>query len=457
MMPFAAIASAPVHARQKLGFFQRIGRNNRVFPRKLQFTREGKIFVWITLGIGFAAINTGNNLMYLILGMLLSLILVSGILSELALRKVSLQRDRSLRLMAGTEGLLRVHLANGKKRFVSYCVEAEEILDYEGVHQVPAYQLRLEPRAAADAFIRVRFMRRGVYQSVGMLLATRFPFALFRKGRVLEEEREILVHPSVHNIALPEILTRSRGLERSQPRSGIGGDVRGVRPYQMGDPFKDVHWKLTARRGRLMVREYEAPATRSVWLGLVNVLPSSPQSRLLRSLADARAANPSPESEDALLNFLKGIEARFGLKTVHPDSGGLLSRLGLRRKVLSVEERLVGAEEALRTESRARFEESVTHLASLAVLLLERGCDVGLATLDGAVDLGSGKGHRTALLDHLARLKVRDDALPRVLSLPEHAVGVECLLVQCEGDDTAPPPGFSNTVNAEPREAAHGV
>ena len=40
-------------------------------PRKLKFTREGKYFLGITLGVGFAAINTGNNLLYLLLGMLL--------------------------------------------------------------------------------------------------------------------------------------------------------------------------------------------------------------------------------------------------------------------------------------------------------------------------------------------------------------------------------------------------
>ena len=52
-------------------------------PRKLKFTREGKFFVGITLGVGFAAINTGNNLLYLLLGMLLSLIVLSGVMSEL--------------------------------------------------------------------------------------------------------------------------------------------------------------------------------------------------------------------------------------------------------------------------------------------------------------------------------------------------------------------------------------
>ncbi len=51
-------------------------------PRRLRITFEGKAFLLITLGVGAAAINTGNNLLYLAFSMNLSLIVVSGFLSE---------------------------------------------------------------------------------------------------------------------------------------------------------------------------------------------------------------------------------------------------------------------------------------------------------------------------------------------------------------------------------------
>lgn len=56
-------------------------RRRQIAGRHLRFTREGKYFVALTFGIGFAAINTGNNLLYLVLGMLLALIVGSGVLS----------------------------------------------------------------------------------------------------------------------------------------------------------------------------------------------------------------------------------------------------------------------------------------------------------------------------------------------------------------------------------------
>ena len=66
-------------------------------PRRLKFTREGKFFVGITLGVGFAAINTANNLLYLLLGLLLALIIVSGVMSELSLRNLTVVRRLPLR------------------------------------------------------------------------------------------------------------------------------------------------------------------------------------------------------------------------------------------------------------------------------------------------------------------------------------------------------------------------
>ncbi len=73
----------------------------RLWPRKLKFTREGKYFVGVTLGVGFAAVNTGNNLLYLVLGLQLSLIIVSGILSELTLRDLVITRKLPARSEAG--------------------------------------------------------------------------------------------------------------------------------------------------------------------------------------------------------------------------------------------------------------------------------------------------------------------------------------------------------------------
>ncbi|MEQ9319041.1 MAG: hypothetical protein RIF41_07760, partial [Polyangiaceae bacterium] len=86
----------------------RTDRIKRSWPRKLKFTREGKYFLGITLGVGFAAINTGNNLLYLLLGMMLSLIIVSGVMSELSLRTLTVKRRLPARAQVGRSHLVEI-------------------------------------------------------------------------------------------------------------------------------------------------------------------------------------------------------------------------------------------------------------------------------------------------------------------------------------------------------------
>ena len=89
-------------------------------PRQLQFTREGKYFVGITLGVGFAAINTGNNLLYLLLGMMLSLIMASAVMSESSLRDLDVTRQPPAALYAQRPFLMGIGLKNDKKKLPSF-------------------------------------------------------------------------------------------------------------------------------------------------------------------------------------------------------------------------------------------------------------------------------------------------------------------------------------------------
>src|SRR3954447_10261009 len=97
-------------------------------PRSLKTTREGKYFIGITIGVGFAAINTGNNLLYLLLGMMLSLIVASGILSEMSLRAIDVTRQPPQRIYARTPFLMGIGLANQKRRFPSFSIEVEDLV-----------------------------------------------------------------------------------------------------------------------------------------------------------------------------------------------------------------------------------------------------------------------------------------------------------------------------------------
>src|SRR5271155_3477251 len=171
-------------------------------PRRLRFTREGKFFVGITLGVGFAAMNTANNLLYLLLGMLLALIVVSGIMSELSLRDLTVLRRLPLRAQVGRAHLVEIEVYNHKRRVPSYAIEVEDLRAGQPADK-RCFFLKISPASAQVAAYRRTPARRGRDRHTGFRIATRFPFGLFEKSRAADAEGELIIYPAVDPVRLP--------------------------------------------------------------------------------------------------------------------------------------------------------------------------------------------------------------------------------------------------------------
>jgi uncharacterized protein (DUF58 family) len=248
-----------------------LARSNRILPRKLRFTREGKFYILITFGMGFAAINTGNNLLYLLLGMLLSLIVMSGVLSETAIGAVIGRRLSNDEAFAGSPSRAYLEVENGSRRFSGYSLKAREQIEDAGVDQRPAPVFHLGKQERRTVSLDLRFPHRGRYHSYGVRVETGFPFALFEKARFHESPREYLVYPRLlPSLDEDQAARLLIGDLRSSERVGRGLDYYGVRDFRQGDPPNRVHWKLTAKKDRLVTREFEDLRGREARLFLMN-------------------------------------------------------------------------------------------------------------------------------------------------------------------------------------------
>ncbi len=249
-------------------------RLKRIFrpPRRLRFTREGRYFVLVTLGVGFAAINTGNNLLYLLLGMMLSLIVASGILSEVSLRGLEVSRRPPSRLHAGRPFLMGIALRNGKLRLPSFSIEVEDLVDGKPLDK-KCYFLKVPSGRKQQTSYRHTVARRGRHAFTGFRLSTKFPFALFRKSRNVAAACDVIVLPQVFPIATPPPSQSAALGDEQRPRRGRYGDFHGLHEFRAGDDPRDIHWRSSARRGRPMVREHEDESARRVTLFLDNALP----------------------------------------------------------------------------------------------------------------------------------------------------------------------------------------
>lgn len=231
--------------------------------RKLKLTREGKYFIGITFGVGFAAINTGNNLLYLLLGMLLSLIIVSSVMSELSLRHLTVVRRLPPRAQVGRPHLVEIEVYNHKRRTPSYAIEIEDLRAGQPADK-RCFFLKISPGSAQVAAYRRTPARRGRDRHIGFRIATRFPFGFFEKSRELSAEGDLIIYPAVDPVRLPvDQIGRRPGGDGAFGR-GAGDEIVGVRPMREGDDPRDIYWRKSTLQGQLVLRERARETRRDV-------------------------------------------------------------------------------------------------------------------------------------------------------------------------------------------------
>ena len=229
--------------------------------RRLTFTRLGRWYVALTIGIGLAAINTGNNLLFLVLGLLLSSIVVSGLLSETSLRGVRVERRLPASASVGAPALVGLLARNSKPRAPSVGLELRE----KG-GDVEGHGLLLLLGAGDSEEVSYRFTpeRRGLHRFDQLEVATRAPFGLFEKSRPLSAPDELVVFP--RRVAPPAQEPRqlAREGERATGRAGHGLEVHALRDHRPGEDVRSIHWRSSARAGKLIGIDREQERRRQV-------------------------------------------------------------------------------------------------------------------------------------------------------------------------------------------------
>jgi uncharacterized protein (DUF58 family) len=240
------------------------------FLKRLSLTRGGFVFITITILFGVAAINTGTNLLYLILAMLLSLIVVSGMLSEVNVKGLRISRRMPPYVFAGEEVRIAIVLTNPRRYVPSFAIEVREsagpFAEGGGRGEGPLVAVfRLDPGERRPLFYAATLPRRGVFALDGFVLATRFPFGFFTKFARADLPAELVVFPTPRELAKEAVRALGRADDRPRPKPfhNAPDEFRATREYRSGDNPRFIHWRSSARRRRLVVKEFEPRATRT--------------------------------------------------------------------------------------------------------------------------------------------------------------------------------------------------
>lgn len=237
------------------------------FPRlkvSLRFTREGLIFILLSLAIGAAAVNTGNNVLYLIFSLMLGLIVVSGMISRRMLSNLEAAVDFPDRIFAGAQTVSYVSLKNKKKAVPSFGIR---ITFGMGMFpEVSRYFFYVRPGTAVNGFATSIFAKRGVYKLSEVQLQTRFPFSFFLKIVRQPLEKTIRVYPQVFRLPDDMISQFTDGMLSESPYRGDSAQLLHLRDYSPLDSRKRIHWKASAKNEKLLVKELQKEHGRDLYV-----------------------------------------------------------------------------------------------------------------------------------------------------------------------------------------------
>jgi len=230
------------------------------YRMEYRVTRAGWVYIAGIVLVALAAINTGNNLLFLVLACLIASILMSGILSSITLVGVNMRLSLPEHIFAGQMVRATVELENEKLTLPSFSLRVEGVKKKGApaatLLETPVYFPYLPRKAFARQSVPMLFSQRGVYRQEAFRIVTRFPFGFLLKARRVDLATEALVYPAVE--ATPEFMEVLPGIQGAMESlvKGRGQDLYALRDYLPNDSARHVHWKASARTGVLMVREF---------------------------------------------------------------------------------------------------------------------------------------------------------------------------------------------------------
>jgi uncharacterized protein (DUF58 family) len=422
MATVAAAVSLVLALLGALYIVPRLARNVRLeilrFAIRTTVTVEGLLFLVFLIVIAFAAWNTANNLLYLILSAMLAFLVAANLIARISLADVSVQLRFPDHIFAGESASINVTLLNHKRFMPSYSLmiealsesgeeedddaakqrsargDAQKESDVEANEEdkrkskasneanLPAsmrptdagsarvsaafpialplgklaYFVLVPAKSSARQRVEHKFMRRGRYPITGFRIATKFPAGFFKKWRRIDATGEILVYPKPKPLDdFYHALPMLVGQIESHAR-GSGDDLYAIRRYQASDHMRNIDWKATAKSMEMMVREH----TREDEWRLIIVFDTS----LPPAASDGKPRTPRSDK---------------------PEDRAAVNAQDEEKSAMEIFEE--------------KFEQAVLMAASLANHFILERADVELITTNDEHNVASGSGN-----DHLYKI-----------------------------------------------------
>lgn len=230
------------------------------FSGVVRLTKVGTAYVLATIVLAVAALNTGNNALYIAVAFMLGSLLLSGLASKGGLKKIDVEIGGLDEAWAGrvADGTLRV-------RNRSQTWNVRDIVVISPDLDKPVYIPLLDRRSEISVPVTFLFSRRGIAKLAALDSYTRYPFGFFLKKRRMRVTSEVVVFPRVlSDDSTTERFRAVTGEQSTSNRAGMGTEIHSFREFVRGDSLRHVYWKKSASLGRWIMKQTELDTGRAL-------------------------------------------------------------------------------------------------------------------------------------------------------------------------------------------------
>lgn len=228
-------------------------------------TRDALVTALLAGLLSFVAFNLQAGWVYAVVALLVALLAAGALTAAAASRGISVVRVMPDEVGEGDRIAVTLEL-----KTVRWPRVFVEVLDaVPGLERAGIFVPILLPGRVRSLTYQTTALRRGEHRGGAVTFRSQGLAGLFRASKSVDAPASLTIFPrywTIKNVPLPGHDRAAPEIAPSPSRSSSGTEFHGLREYREGDGFRRVHWRSTAKRGQLIVREFEDDATGKVTL-----------------------------------------------------------------------------------------------------------------------------------------------------------------------------------------------
>lgn len=248
---------------------------------RVRMPREAAVFLVILIVLFLGALLGRSNMLVLVFALLAGPFVINGSITLGTLRGSKVVRKLPDQISAGEIFSVELVLSNSKRWMSSWMMEVHDSLRSRHEHLQPAVLFtRIPPRSSRSGTYQLKLAHRGEYMLGPLQVSSRFPLGLMERVIEVGLAERLVVFPQIGRLAPQWHRSLAYNQELvEQPRSRKGSfddEFHQLREYRTGDNPRAIHWRTTARRNMLMVRDFHQNRDQDLLLAVDLWLPERP-------------------------------------------------------------------------------------------------------------------------------------------------------------------------------------